>query len=95
MAELTITDPVYIDLTDIEAYISPNAPVAARNLIDKMMDRIYSLASAPYLGRIVPEAEDPGLRELIEGNYRIIYRVLSEESVAVLRVVHSKRKLRL
>ena len=49
-----------------------------------------------HLGRVVPEAQDPELRELIEGNYRIVYRIVSQDLVSVIRIVHAKkRKLRL
>jgi plasmid stabilization system protein ParE len=45
------------------------------------------------IGRIVPEIEIVEIRELIEGNYRIIYRIFSKESIEILTVHHSARDI--
>ena len=47
----------------------------------------------PKLGRIVPEKNDDTIRELIEGNYRIIYEVKRDDSVEILVVHHSSKPL--
>ncbi|AWW32085.1 type II toxin-antitoxin system RelE/ParE family toxin [Echinicola strongylocentroti] len=44
-------------------------------------------------GKITPEINDPNIRELVEGNYRIIYRRKSEESVSILTIHHIARDL--
>ena len=60
------------------------------------MARIYRaverLKDFPASGRIVPEYRDADIRELIIGNYRIIYRV-SAIGVEIARVWHSARPL--
>jgi plasmid stabilization system protein ParE len=45
----------------------------------------------PETGRIVPELENNEIRELIEGNYRIVYRVKAKDYVEILTVHHSSR----
>jgi len=59
-------------------------------------DRVFRatdrLAEHPRSGRIVPEMGQEQLREIILGNYRIIYRLL-EEDVQVLTVHHGARLL--
>jgi toxin ParE1/3/4 len=45
-------------------------------------------------GRIVPEKGEESVRELIEGNYRIIYEVVSDNLIYILTVYHSARDLR-
>jgi plasmid stabilization system protein ParE len=47
----------------------------------------------PEIGRIVPEKNDRKIRELIEGNYRIIYQFESLDKVEILLVHHSSRPL--
>lgn len=42
-------------------------------------------------GRLVPELEQPMLREIIVGSYRIVYRVISDQ-VQILTVVHGARR---
>ena len=44
----------------------------------------------PERGRIVPEMNDPAVREIIHGSYRIIYELRREpERVYVLRFWHA------
>ena len=45
----------------------------------------------PELGRIVPELELENIRELIEGNYRIIYRKSEKQIIEILTIHHSAR----
>ena len=46
----------------------------------------------PELGRIVPERDDLSIRELIEGNYRIIYHFDNNlDTVQILTVHHASR----
>jgi len=42
------------------------------------------------MGRIVPELDDPNIRELILRNYRIIYRIFEKE-VQIIRLFHGSR----
>jgi len=44
------------------------------------------------MGRIVPELDDPNIRELILRNYRLIYRILGEK-VQIVRLFHGSRVL--
>jgi len=46
----------------------------------------------PRSGRILPEMQDPDIREIILGNYRIVYRI-RRETVEVLTVWHGARLL--
>ena len=45
------------------------------------------------MGRIVPEINSPNIREIIEGNYRIIYRV-AQEKIEVLTVFEGRKLLK-
>ncbi|MDQ3021191.1 MAG: type II toxin-antitoxin system RelE/ParE family toxin [Bacteroidota bacterium] len=51
------------------------------------------MISHPKAGRIVPELSDEKIRELIKGNYRIIYRIVNKKKVDIITVHHSKRLL--
>lgn len=50
------------------------------------------LEAFPYSGRLVPEIARPNLRELLVGNYRIVYRVDGDD-VSILGVRHGSRRL--
>ncbi|MER3424041.1 MAG: type II toxin-antitoxin system RelE/ParE family toxin [Nitrospiraceae bacterium] len=72
-------------LDDLEAiclFIARDAPPVAA-------DRLVAF---PESGRIVPETNDPNFREVILGNYRLIYRLRSGD-VQILTVHHGARKL--
>jgi mRNA-degrading endonuclease RelE of RelBE toxin-antitoxin system len=41
----------------------------------------------------VIEKGNPAVRELVEGNYRIIYKIIDKEKIDILTVHHSARDL--
>lgn len=41
------------------------------------------------IGKIVEEIYDPKIREIVEGNYRIIHKIVSEDELHVLLVHHT------
>jgi len=51
------------------------------------------LKSHIRIGKMTPEFEHPNVRELVEGNYRIIYYIANENRVDILTVHHSARDL--
>jgi plasmid stabilization system protein ParE len=55
----------------------------------KIKSRTHILKSHPQAGRVVPEIESEEIRELIEGSYRIIYKVVSNSNVDILTIHHS------
>lgn len=62
-------------LEEIWRYVALDAPGAADALVDRLLERGDSLANLPNRGRRLPELPDGELRELIDGNYRIVYKV--------------------
>ena len=48
----------------------------------------------PEMGRKVPEADDPKVRELIYKNYRIIYQIKAGY-LEIITVIHGSRLLKL
>jgi toxin ParE1/3/4 len=72
---------------DIADYIAQDKPAAAANWIKTVFSKVDQLKSAPEIGRIVPEINDKQFRELIYGNYRIIYRV-EVLQISILTIRH-------
>lgn len=58
-----------------------------------MRDRARSLEELAERGRIVPELDQPTVRELVVGSYRLIYEIDEEERVYVLGLIHGARDL--
>ena len=75
-------------------YICKDSELYALRLIDRIIGRVEELEKNYKAGRIVPEFDDKIIRELIEGNYRIIYYIGSEEAISILRVYHGARLLK-
>jgi len=57
-----------------------------------IFDSTEKLKDHPKLGRVVPEIRDEDYRELLEGDYRVIYW-LGGSKVSILTVCHGKRIL--
>ncbi len=77
---------------DIAEYISRDNPTAAEKWIDTVFSKVEQLKSFPESSRIVPEINSKDFRELIYGNYRIIYR-LEKIQVSILTTRHGKQIL--
>ncbi|MBU1168666.1 MAG: type II toxin-antitoxin system RelE/ParE family toxin [Proteobacteria bacterium] len=86
------TETAKEDLLSIKRYISQDNPVAAKQWIGRLRQRARNALDAPFSGRKVPELSKDEIRELIEGNYRIVYQVCKDH-VAVLTVFESHRLL--
>lgn len=80
-------------LVEIEYYIARDDPKAAQHWVTQLIERTRTLAAHPHSGRKLPEMPKVCLRELIEGNYRIVYRVVGEV-VEILTVFERHRLLR-
>ncbi|MCP5109995.1 MAG: type II toxin-antitoxin system RelE/ParE family toxin [bacterium] len=61
-------------LAEIEDFIARDNPRAAEQHPERLIARTGPLAVHAQLGRIVPEVPGGNLRELVEDNYRIVYR---------------------
>lgn len=95
MATLNWTEQAIEDLVSIAEYISRDSVKYARRQVSIIRQRTKLITSHPNIGRVVPELDNPAVRELIEGNYRIIYRVVSTKRIDILTIHHSARLLRL
>lgn len=90
---IVITESAYQDLEDIENYISQDSPTIARRFINKIFDKIDQLYNYPVSGKPVPEIGDKTIRELLLNKYRIIYKIVDERNINIIRIVHGSRLL--
>jgi toxin ParE1/3/4 len=93
MAKISWTKWSIKDLRLIYDYISTDSPYYAHRFISQIILRVEQLESMPLSGRIVPEKDDPTIRELIEGNYRIFYKV-NRNNISILRIHNSARNIK-
>ena len=80
-------------LVEIEEYIARDDPATAVVYVEKLIRRTDILCEQPGAGRTVPEVPGRELRELIEGNYRIVYR-RNGDVVEILTIFESHKLLK-
>ena len=79
------TETAKQDLQAIRRYIAADNPTAAERWVDRLRSRARNALHTPLAGHKVPELLREDIRELIEGNYRIVYQVF-ENRLVVLTV---------
>ena len=80
------------DLRDIVRYISLDSPERAVGFGQFLVSSTKRLADFPEMGRVVPEFDDPLIREIIVRSYRVIYRLdHGDRRVDVARFWHGAR----
>jgi len=83
------------DLEEIHSwYTDQGVPDVGERLLSEIIQRVEMLETHPELGRVVPEFNQPFLRELIQSPFRIVYRH-DPGKVRIVRVWRSERLLRL
>jgi plasmid stabilization system protein ParE len=88
-----VWSPLAMDrVTEIGQYIAQDSPNAAQKWVESIFHVAERLIQFPESGRIVPEILKDEFREIIYGNYRIIYR-LQDELISILTVRHGKQIL--
>ena len=83
------------DLRNIYRFIARDSTRYAQIQIENIQESVSNLATFPLMGRNVPEFPHLSYREILVGNYRVIYRFEKEQGqVIVMSVIHSKRLLK-
>jgi toxin ParE1/3/4 len=86
------TDPAWENLQAAVDYIAQDSPRYAAALVREARDAARSLTDFANRGRVVPEIDDPSIRELFVWRYRLLYRITGSE-VQIVAFIHSARNL--
>ena len=79
-------------LQQLYDYIAKDQPENAQRFVDRLTRRADALAKHPLTGRVVEQYQRDDIREVYEGRYRMIYRVLPDR-IDILTVRHGARLL--
>ena len=79
-------------LDDAITYVAQDSQPAAERLLIQALDAASSLDAFSERGRVVPEFNQPNVRELLVQRYRLLYEVTPAE-VQILAFVHGARDL--
>lgn len=93
MVQVNWTRIAVEDLKSIYEFISKGSKKYAQLEIIKIKTRTRILKTKPFVGKEVIEKGDLAVRELVEGNYRIIYKIIDKEKIDILTIHHSARDL--
>lgn len=93
MVQIRWTRLALLDLKGIYDYIAKDSRKYAKLEVIKIKTRTKILKTRPLIGKEVIEKDDIRVRELIEGNYRIIYKIIDNDQIDILTIHHSARDL--
>lgn len=82
--------PALEDLEQIADYIALDSRYYAAAFVREIRDAARSLRQVARRGRVVPELSNPTIRELLIGNYRLLYQLRKSE-VLVIALIHGAR----
>jgi toxin ParE1/3/4 len=93
MVQVNWTNTAVEDLKGIYEFIAKGSRKYAQLEVIKIKTRTKILKTNPHMGREVIEKGNVSIRELIEGNYRIIYKIVENDRIDILTIHHSARDL--
>jgi toxin ParE1/3/4 len=92
MARVVWTDPGFESLEDARRYIAQHSRRTALSVVERIVQATRQLETFPDSGRLLPDSDEPDVREIIVVGYRVIYRVIDDD-VEILLVRHGSRRL--
>lgn len=81
------TETAVADLEAIHSFITRDSEYYASVFVLEILDAVKKLENFPRSGRMVPEVNDDDVRELILGNYRLIYQI-AKSQIEILTLLH-------
>jgi len=82
-----------IDLKEIYDFISLDSKRYARFQIEKIQNKTEILKTGMIIGKRVSEIDNDNVREIFEGNYRIIYGIISKNEIHILLIHHGAKDI--
>jgi len=91
MAEVIWTTKAVEQVEQIGSYIEKDSPFQARRVVQLIIKETRKLREHPRVGKMIPAVEEDRYRELRVFSYRILYKILDEDRIAIVGVVHGQR----
>jgi len=86
------TQVAYRRLEEIYGYIEKDSPANAAKWAEKLLKKIEGIKDFPKAGRAVPELDSANVREIVYGNYGLIYKI-KDETAYIMTIRHFKQIL--
>ncbi len=93
MVRINWTKQAVSDLKSIAEYISKDSKFYAKREVLKIRNATSILKTFPLSGKIITEITKSNFREIIQSNYRIIYKIVSTQRIDIITIHHASRSL--
>ena len=91
MVQVNWTDSALQDLNDIGDYIAKDSLRYAEITVLRLFESVDILESHPLSGIMAPEFENKSIRQIVRGDYRIVYHIINESCIDILTVHNCAR----
>ncbi|PKL79628.1 MAG: type II toxin-antitoxin system RelE/ParE family toxin [Ignavibacteriae bacterium HGW-Ignavibacteriae-4] len=92
MVQIKWTRQAKLDMKNIFDYISNDSVKYAQRQIEGIIKNTSFIKNNTRIGRIVPELNNPQIREIIVNKYRVIYYLKDVTRVDLLTIHHSAKE---
>ena len=95
MVSIRWTREAVADLEGIFEYIAKDSLQYARLQVETLTESVEKLETYPRVGRRLPEFPHFSHREIIVGNYRVIYKHdVERKAVHIVAIAHGRQQLK-
>jgi toxin ParE1/3/4 len=91
MAELIWTAKAIEQIEEIGLFIEKDSPFQARRVVQLIIKETRKLKKFSHFGKMIPETQEDKYREIRVFSYRVLYKIINENQIVVLGVVHGYR----
>jgi addiction module RelE/StbE family toxin len=91
MVRINWTQKAKKDLKHISDFIALDSKFFAIITIKEILKKVEILENFPKIGRTIPEINNTIFREIFYKNFRIMYKIVSDNQIDILAVVHGAR----
>jgi toxin ParE1/3/4 len=92
---IEFAESALVDFEELRSwYAEQGVPEIGQRFVAEIFTQIEQLAEFPESGRIVPELDQPAVRELLHPPFRVVYRV-GIDKIWVVRIWRSERLLKI
>jgi len=91
MVQIIWTDSALQDLNDIGDYISKDSIHYAEITVVRLFESVDILENHPFAGVKAPTLGNESIRQIVKGDYRILYQIINESRIDVLTVHNCAR----
>ena len=72
-------------------FIEKDSPFQARRVVQLIIKETRKLKEFSRFGKMIPEVQEDTYREIRVFSYRILYKILNKNQIAIIGVVHGYR----